>query len=134
MQPTRPSKLLIILLGGDLLTLILVTIFGFATHGELESAGSRMLTTFIPLALAWLAVAPLMGAFEIDRAVRLSQVWRPFYAMVVAGPLAAWIRGAWLNAPIQPVFVVVLGGISALAILAWRSLFALASRRYNQHG
>ena len=117
------------LLAGDVSVLVLVTVFGFASHGTAGTAGGRMLTTFLPLVLAWLAVAPLMGAFDPQRAADLRQVWRPFYAMVVAGPLAAWMRGAWLNAPILPIFVVVLGGVSALALLAWRALYALIRSR-----
>jgi hypothetical protein len=132
MQPNQPSKQLIILICGDLITLALVTVFGFATHGTAGSAGARMLTTFLPLAAAWLLVAPLMGVFDTRRAAVLSQLWRPFYAMIIAGPFAAWMRGAWLNAPILPVFVVVLGGVSALSILAWRLFFALVLRRKSQ--
>jgi hypothetical protein len=41
--------------------------------------------------------------------------------------MAAWLRGVLLNEPIQPVFVAVLGGISALALLIWRSLYWLAT-------
>jgi hypothetical protein len=57
--------------------------------------------------------------------------------MVLAGPLAAWMRGVLLgNAPILPVFVVVLGGVSALALLAWRALycFTFARRSASQAG
>jgi hypothetical protein len=114
---------------GDLITLALVTGFGFATHGTLGTAGSRMLTTFVPLLVAWAAVAPFLGAYDPERAGRASQLWRPFWAMVLAGPLAAWLRAVWLNAPILWVFVLVLGGFSALGILAWRALYLLVFAR-----
>jgi hypothetical protein len=117
------------LAGGDILVIVMVTVFGFASHGELASAGTRMLTTFIPLLAAWLMVAPFLGAYDRQRAADLRQVWRPFWAMVLAGPLAAWMRGMLLNAPILPLFVVILGGVSALAMLAWRTIYALAARR-----
>lgn len=108
---------------GDLLVLALVTVFGFASHDELDTAGSRMLTTFIPLVVSWLMVAPFLGAYDPSRMASPTQLWRPFYAMVLAGPLAAFLRGVMLgNTPILPVFVVVIGGISALALLAWRAL------------
>ena len=46
---------------GDLLTIALVTLIGFATHGEADIALlPRMLTTFGPLALAWFLVAPFL--------------------------------------------------------------------------
>lgn len=118
-----------LLLSGDIFTLALVTVFGFATHGTVGTAGSRMLTTFIPLCLAWLLIAPFLGVYDPQRAADLRQVWRPFLAMVLAGPMAAFLRGVMLNAPILPIFVVVLGGISALALLAWRLLYAIITSR-----
>jgi len=108
---------------GDLVTLALVTVYGFATHGTATSAGVHMLTTFLPLALAWFLVAPFLGAFDPHRAVDLRQIWRPFWAAVLAGPFATWLRGYMLNEPILPIFVVILGGVAALALLAWRLLF-----------
>ena len=119
----------IILLAGDMLVLALVTLFGFARHGGLASSGVRPLTTFIPLVVAWLLVAPFLGVFDPQRAANPRQLWRPFWAMVLAGPMAGWLRGVLLNEPIQPVFVFVLGGISALALLAWRSLYWLVISR-----
>jgi len=112
-----------ILVSGDVITLGIVTVLGFASHGEAETAGVRMLTTFIPLVVAWLLIAPHLKVFEMQQADDFGQLWRPFWAMVLAGPMAAWLRGMMLGAPIQPIFVVVIGGISALALLAWRGLY-----------
>lgn len=120
------NKQMIILLAGDSLALALITLVGFATHGEAGTAGARMLTTFVPLLVSWLMIAPFLGAYDMQRVADLRQLWRPFYAMVLAGPFAGWLRGMLLgNAPILPLFVIVLGGFSALAILAWRVLYAL---------
>lgn len=125
----------VILLIGDTLTLALITLFGFASHGTMETAGPRMLTTFIPLLVAWLLVAPYLGVFQDGLTRNWKDLWRPFWAMVLAAPLAAWIRGAWLNAPILPIFVVVLGGISALGLLAWRTLYWIwRNRTGRSHG
>jgi hypothetical protein len=118
---------MVVLLAGDLFVFTLVTLFGFARHGELTAGGARLLTTFIPLVIAWLLVAPFLGVFELRRVADPRQLWRPFWAMLLAGPMAAWLRGVLLNEPIQPVFVAVLGGISALALLIWRSLYWLAT-------
>jgi hypothetical protein len=123
----------LVLLVGDICTLLLVTLFGFATHGTMETAGTRMLSTFIPLVIAWLLVAPHLRVFKKAVTSEWKELWRPFWAMVLAAPLAAWLRGAWLGAPILPIFVVVLGGISALAILAWRALYWLWRTRAG-HG
>jgi len=121
-----------ILVAGDLLVLALVTAYGFASHNELGSAGWRMLTTFLPLCAGWLAAGLPLGALNPERAGDLRQLWRPFWAMILAGPLAAWLRGVWLGTPVQPVFVVVLGGVSALALLLWRLVYwILVSRSRN---
>jgi hypothetical protein len=119
----------LILMAGDLIVLVLVTAVGFANHGTLVSAGERILATFVPLVAAWFMVAPFLGAYDVNRARDLRQLWRPFWAMVLAGPMAALLRGFWLNSPILPIFVVVLGGISALSILGWRLIYALFTAR-----
>ncbi len=125
-----PGKQEAVLISGDVITLGLVTVFGFASHAEIDSAGVRMLSTFLPLVAAWLIMASQLGVFESRRVLDARQLWRPLWAMVLAGPLAALGRGLILNAPILPVFVVVLGGISALALFAWRVLYwVFASRQ-----
>jgi Protein of unknown function (DUF3054) len=130
MNKSKHISALGVLLAGDILVLLLVTIFGFATHGELASAGPRMLTTFVPLVVAWALVAPHLGAFDLEKSRQVGQLWRPFWAMVLAGPWAAWLRGALLNAPIVPIFVVVLGGICAVSLLVWRLFYwAFYARR-----
>lgn len=122
-------------LAGDVIILALVTLAGFASHNELGTAGFRVLTTFIPLLVAWLLVGPHLRVYDLWSLNHPSQLWRPFWAMVLAAPLAGWMRGVWLNAPIQPVFVLVLGGISSLALLAWRSLYWLFyARERLAHG
>ena len=124
-----------ILLIGDILTVALVTVIGFATHDELGTAGWRMMTTFIPVLIAWGLVAPFLGAYDLQRVAQAHQLWRPFWAAVLAAPMAGWIRGIWLGQVILPIFVFVLGGVSALAILAWRTLFwIIFFRRRTSHG
>lgn len=117
---------------GDILTLAVVTVIGFASHGTAGTAGSRLLTTFIPLLAAWLLIAPHLKVYDHDVALDGRQLWRPFWAMVLAGPMAAWLRGLILNSPILPIFVIILGGVSALAILAWRGLYWLFMTRLKQ--
>jgi hypothetical protein len=112
-----------VLLLGDVITLLLVTLFGFARHGTIGTAGARMLATFFPLVIAWLLIAPHLHVFQDEVSSDLKELWRPFWAMVLAAPMAAWLRGVWLDQPILPIFVVVLGGVSALALLAWRALY-----------
>jgi hypothetical protein len=122
-----------ILLIGDTITIILVTLIGFASHGELGTAGSRMLTTFIPLTLAWFIVSPFYGVYDLEYSTNINHLWRPALAMIVSAPFAAWLRGLLLNSPILLVFVFVLGGFSVLAIIIWRILFILIKRRMISH-
>jgi hypothetical protein len=119
----------LILICGDVVVFGLVTIYGFSTHRTLDTAGAHMLTTFLPLVLGWGLVAPFLGVYDPVQAANWRQLWRPFWAMVLAGPMVAWLRGVWLGQVILPFFVLVLGGISALAILAWRIAYWLLASR-----
>ena len=143
MTQAKQTSLNLILVVGDLITLTLVTVIGFASHGEAASAGARMLTTWIPLTVAWFLIAPFIGVYDLERATEYRQLWRPFWAMVIAGPMAAWLRSVilglishnGLNTPILPIFVVVLGGFAALAMLAWRAIAAVyLLRKSRVHG
>jgi hypothetical protein len=125
----QKAALLAALLAGDVVTLGIVTLYGFATHESVLSAGMHMLTTFLPLVAAWLLIGPHLGVFDLQRVRDWRQLWRPFWAMILAGPMAAWLRGAWLNSPILPLLVIILGGVAAVGLLAWRSLYWLIIRR-----
>lgn len=117
---------------GDVVTFAVVTVAGFASHGTAGTAGSRMLTTFIPLLAGWFLIAPHLNVYDQDNALNWRQLWRPFWAMVLAGPMVAWLRGILLESPILPLFVIILGGVSALAILAWRGLYWLLATRMQR--
>lgn len=120
---SRTQKTIALILG-DFITLGVVTIVGFASHDTLTTAGNRMLTTFLPLSISWGILGFHLGVFDLTNASNPRQLWRPFWAMVLAGPLAALLRAVLLSAPtIVPVFVVVLGGVAALGLLLWRILF-----------
>ena len=113
----------------------IVTILGFASHDTLGTAGFRMLTTFVPVVVAWLLIAPHLNVYDMDIATRLRDLWRPPWAMVLAAPMAAFLRGAWLGTSIIPVFIVVIGGVNALAILVWRTVFLFVILRWGRvHG
>jgi hypothetical protein len=135
MLNSRSTLLLIFVTVGDAVTLALVTLYGFASHDLLGSTSLRLLSTFGPLLLSWFLVSPHLGVFDLQRAARPRELWRPFWAMILAGPLAAFLRGLVLDAPIIPVFVIVLGGISAIALLVWRALFLVILHRQRiNHG
>lgn len=113
-----------LLILGDLLALAIVTLIGFATHGEIGlSFLPRMAAAFFPLCIAWFLLAPWFGLFQ-DEAIRNArQLWRPALAMLFAGPLAVVLRGLILNAAVLPIFALVLSATSALGMLLWRILW-----------
>jgi len=118
------------LLFGDLLAIALVTVIGFATHGQTELALlPRMLTTFLPVSAAWFLVAPFLGLFRPDITANPRQLWRPFLAMVFAGPLAALLRAFLLNTVVIPIFAVVLSGSAGLGMIVWRAIWWWLNKR-----
>jgi len=115
---------------GDLLAIAIVTLIGFATHGEADvSSLGRMAAFYIPLSISWLLVAPALGLFQIDKISDIKQLWRPALAGLFAAPFAAMLRGFLLNAPIIPIFAAVLAGTTALGMVLWRAMFLLWNRR-----
>jgi hypothetical protein len=128
------NKSLLIL--GDIFAILLVTVIGFATHGEV-GAGSpspnivipRMAVVFLPLAITWFLLAPWFGLFQLEITTSLKQLWRPVFVMLYAAPLAVVLRGLILNAAIIPVFAVVLTATSAFGMLVWRGIYFLLSRK-----
>jgi len=114
---------------GDGIVLGVVTITGFVTHGELVQAGWRMLTTFLPLCAAWMVVGLPGQLFDASLAVQPRQLWRPLWAMLAAGPLAALLRSLLLGGqPVIPLFAVVLTVSAAIGVCVWRWVFFLVFR------
>lgn len=113
-----------LLIFGDILAIAIVTVIGFAAHGQAElSLLPRMLTTFGPVTLAWFLVAPFLGLFDPKITADPRQLWRPFWAMVFAGPLAALLRALLLNTVVIPIFAVVLTGSAGLGMVVWRAIW-----------
>jgi hypothetical protein len=118
------------LVAGDILAIAIVTLIGFATHGEASlSFLPRMAAMFLPLVIAWFLLAPLLGLFQQETTSNPKELWRPALAMFFAAPLAVVIRGLILNAPIIPIFAVVLSATSALGIVVWRGLYFFLKRK-----
>lgn len=117
------------LIFGDILAIALLTFIGFATHGEAGlSYLPRMLTTFVPLTFAWFLLAPWLGLFQAEATAAFRGLWRVGLTMLFAAPFAAVLRGLILNAPIIPIFVVVLSLSSAFGMVVWRGAYLLLSR------
>jgi len=122
-----------VLILGDIFALGLVTIIGFATHGETDlSFLPRVAATFFPLLIGWFLLAPRLGLFQDEVIYHARQLWRPVLTALFAAPLAVVLRGLMLNAPIIPIFAVVLGAASALGMVIWRALYFLLNRKAGE--
>jgi hypothetical protein len=127
------NKTLIWLLVGDGICALIISLIGFYTHyGKLE--GFRWLTTFLPVCIAWLAIAPWLGVYQDSRYKYPAQSWRPALAAFLSAPLAAWIRGALLESAILPLFILVLGLTDALGFIIWRFLYSFFVWRKKRNG
>jgi hypothetical protein len=126
------KKYLTILILGDVLTLVIVTIVGFITHGPITlELLPRMMTTFLPLLAGWFLLAPLLRLFSPKITTNLLQLWRPLYAILLAAPLITVLRAVMLNGIALPLFVLILGSSTALGIFLWRLLFLFIQRRLS---
>lgn len=119
-----------ILILGDALALAVITIIGFATHGETDlSFLPRFLAIFTPLIVAWFLIAPRLGLFQPEITSNLKQLWRVMLAMLIVVLLAVTVRNLILQTDIVPIFMVAFGGTSALGMMIWRFLFFLVNRK-----
>lgn len=119
-----------ILILGDILAIAAITLIGFATHGEAElSFLPRMAALYIPLTLSWFVLAPWLGLFRDEITSNPRQLWRPALTALFSAPLAAVLRGLLLNAPIIPIFALVLGATCALGMFIWRAIYFVATRK-----
>ncbi len=109
---------------GDALTLLLVTLSGFASHNELQAAFiGRMLLSWIPFTLAWWLLTARMGL--LDPSAKMS--WRLTFDLGVAALYAAalgMLVRAWrLGGVLIPLFALVMAGVAWPALWLWRWLW-----------
>jgi hypothetical protein len=135
MEKSRFTSAHAVLLLGDILMLGIVTLYGFASHEALGSAGAHMLTTFLPLVAAWFLISPHLKAYDLATVRDPRQLWRPLWSLFLAAPLMGLLRSLWLGSVIIPIFILVIAGVSGVAMLVWRSLFVFFMVRKGQiHG
>jgi hypothetical protein len=121
---------------GDVLTLAVVTVIGFATHGQTDLAllpriMLRMMTTFLPLLAGWFLLAPFLNLFNPETTQNPRQLWRPIYVVVLTAPLMAVLRAVMLNGIVLPLFVLIMAASTALGMLIWRIVFLFIQRRLS---
>jgi len=132
MQLSSLQKFPYLLVLGDVFVLVIVTVIGFSTHERLSAGIPRLLSTFVPLMVSWGLIGVHVGVFDPTRITDPRQLWRPLWAMILAGPFAGWMRALWLGTAVAPIFVVVLGGVSALSLLAWRVLYLFLDQKLSR--
>jgi hypothetical protein len=113
-----------------MIAIAILTIIGFATHGETGiSFIPRMGTTFFPVMVSWFLLAPWFGLFDINMTARNIFIWRIPLVMLFAAPLASSLRAGMLGSTAIPLFTLILGCTFGLGLLIWRVLFRLVSLR-----
>lgn len=118
----------VVLLLGDAVTVLIVTLIGFASH-ELSPFNPRVWATYVPMLAAWLLVAPWLGLFQPEVIRRPIDTWRAGLAAALAAPIATILRGLWLNTLVAPIFALVFGAVAALGMIIWRLGWVLIFRR-----
>ncbi|MCP4142633.1 MAG: DUF3054 domain-containing protein [Chloroflexi bacterium] len=127
------NKNIKLLLLGDILSVIIISITGFLWHGENKILLSyRMLAMILPTLVGWILVAPWLGLYKAEIYTNWKQLWRAGWAIILAAPLATFFRSLMLGLlPIIPIFVAVLAATGALGMLIWRGVwwFILQKRK-----
>ena len=122
------SKRLLVL--GDILTIAILTVIGFAKHGEADASYlPRMGAAFFPVLIAWFLITPWFGLFEEQVITNPKNLWRIAMAVLFAAPFAVVFRAVLLNAAVLPLFVLILGGSHTLGMMAWRWVYIFITRR-----
>ena len=108
---------------GDIALILLLSIIGYLTHyAGKEPFSLRWMTTFLPFCLGWAMAAVPMGLFLPPIAQNWTRAfWRAALGAALAATFATMLRGFWLTAAVQPVFMGVLAGTGALGMGFWRA-------------
>ena len=119
-----------ILILGDILAFIILTLIGFATHGETDTSFlPRMAAAFFPVVFGWFVLAPWFGLLDETIINTPKNLLRVPLAFLFVAPLAVILRGAWLNAPVLPLFALIFGGSNALGMMVWRWIYIFIAKR-----
>lgn len=114
---------------------LLATILGFLSHsGESDTNIGRLAATFVPFTLAWLLVAPWLGAYDPEKLKDVKSVWRPALASLYAAPIGAFGRSIIIRSPVLILFVLIMGGVTMSFIVLWRVLLSLIGLKLSDRG
>ena len=119
-----------ILILGDIIALAILTVVGFATHGETGfSFLPRMGVIYLPMLFGWFVLSPWFGLSDEQVITNPKNLWRIILAMLFISPLAATLRAALLGAAMLPLFPLILGGSNAIGMMVWRWIYIFIAKR-----
>lgn len=115
---------------GDIISLAILTVIGFATHGETGfSFLPRMGVIWLPMLFGWFVLSPWFGLSDEQVIISPRNLWRIILVMLFVAPLAATVRAALLGAAMLPLFPLILGGSNAIGMMVWRWIYIFIARR-----
>ncbi|MCZ2127300.1 MAG: DUF3054 family protein [Anaerolineales bacterium] len=118
------------LIVGDIVVIIILTIIGFATHGEVSlSFTKRMSVVFFPVIFAWFSYAWLNGLFSQSVVRSPKYLWRVALAFIYIAPLTVILRGILLNAAVWPMLAFVFCLVYAAGLTLWRFAYIYLAKR-----
>jgi len=119
-----------ILILGDIIALAILTVVGFATHGETGfSFLPRMGVIYLPMLFGWFVLSPWFGLSDEQVITNQKNLWRIILAMLFIAPLVATLRAALLGAAMLPLFPLILGGSNAIGMMVWRWIYIFIAKR-----
>jgi hypothetical protein len=116
---------------GDIISVLLFTLVGFASHGTLGSEGVAMRfgAVFLPWSISYLLIGRRFGVYDPANVAEWNVILQALFAMLLASPLAAVLRGFWLGRDVSPTFVLIMAGVAGITIVAWRGLYVFVVTR-----
>ncbi len=106
---------------GDALTLLIVTLIGFASHNQLSfSFLGRMALSWVPFTLAWWLLAGRMGLLNPRQKLSLRQTLDLTVATFYAATVGMLLRALALRGVLLPVFALVMAAVAWPALWLWR--------------
>lgn len=119
-----------ILIPGDMIALLILTVLGFAAHAEMSlSYLPRMAATFLPVGLGWFVLTPWFGLYDENAIGNPKNLLRIPLAFLFIAPFAAVLRSAWLGEPVSAMFTLVLAATNAFGMMVWRWGYIFITRR-----
>ncbi len=121
----------LILVVGDLIALTAFVLVGQADHNTVNAANPLLgaLPNVLSLAVPWLIIAWILGAFPRDTLQLKSFLGRSLVAWLAAVPVGLVVRMLWLGRGGIPImFLLVTLAAGGLFLLGWRLLYGLVFR------